>query len=355
MFPKPVKLAPTVRNEAVEWFVEFCEEEVDARRRLEFMAWLRRSPEHVRAYLRICAFWEDAEDLQRQARSGISEIVENARREDNVIPLSEGSVGVGLVDPGAREKASWPRGWLWGAGGLAAGVVGVALVSSWLYLRPPTYITGSGEQRVVTLTDGSTVNLDARTRIRVRYSDTQRDIDLLEGQAFFTVAKQPDRPFIVHSDATEVRAVGTQFDVYRRKNATVVTVVEGRVAVEESAAPTKVSVSSSPESAIVVSAGEQVIASVGAVEKPVPFDAHKAIAWSQGKLVFDSVPLGEVIEDFNRYLPHPLYIDDTQLLQVHISGVFSTTDSQQFVEFLHQRFGTTAREVDGQVVITRTP
>src|SRR5690606_26847429 len=88
-----------------------------------------------------------------------------------------------------------------------------------------------GEQRTVTLADGSVIELNARSRIKVRYADRERAIDLLQGQALFRVAKDPTKPFIVASGGTYVRAVGTQFDVYKKSVGTVVTVVEGRVAV----------------------------------------------------------------------------------------------------------------------------
>ena len=88
-----------------------------------------------------------------------------------------------------------------------------------------------GEQRSIQFEDGSTVDLNSRSKIRVKYSKQERDVELIEGQALFHVAHDTSRPFIVAVGATRVRAVGTQFDVYKKSNGTVVTVVEGRVAV----------------------------------------------------------------------------------------------------------------------------
>src|ERR1700744_1496378 len=87
--PVPGLLNAQIREEAVEWFVTFCEEVIDLRARQEFNAWLRRSPEHVRAYLRISAFWEDAEDLKKNNRHGIDQIVARALAESNVVALGE--------------------------------------------------------------------------------------------------------------------------------------------------------------------------------------------------------------------------------------------------------------------------
>src|SRR5207249_1896122 len=135
---------------------------------------------------------------------------------------------------------------------------------AWLELFSYFYSTGVGEQRSIELADGSTVSMNSKSRIRLRYSQAERSVDLLEGQALFHVAKDHARPFIVKADDTRVRAVGTQFDVYERRSGTVVTVLEGEVAVlapaiaqaprpgEGSTVP-----NDTPASAISVSAGEQ--------------------------------------------------------------------------------------------------
>ncbi len=82
---------------------------------------------------------------------------------------------------------------------------------------PQTYATGIGEQRSIVLADGSTVDLNSRSKIRIRFSSERRGVELIEGQALFKVAKDHARPFVVDSDGTRVRAVGTQFDVYRKR------------------------------------------------------------------------------------------------------------------------------------------
>jgi transmembrane sensor len=101
----------------------------------------------------------------------------------------------------------------------------------YLNVRMPVYATTFGEQRSITLDDGSVVDINSHSKIRVRYSATERDVELLEGQALFRVAKNASRPFWVSSATTRVRAVGTEFDVYKRRSGTVVSVIEGRVAV----------------------------------------------------------------------------------------------------------------------------
>jgi len=355
---------PQIRDEAVQWFVAFCEEEVHPHTCREFNSWLRKSPEHVRAYLRVSAFWEDAEDLKNHIRHGTDELVRRARAESNVVALEEGPECRAWPAPRRLRTKRFAL-----AASLAALCVSAGL-SLWLYLdRMPIYATAIGEQRTLTLKDGSTVALNAHSRIQVRYSRTQREVDLIEGQALFKVAKNPSRPFIVHSDGTNVRAVGTQFDVYRKGNSTVVTVVEGRVAVfdtqdievqpalNRSTGPSTTTALTAPKShkptSVFAAAGERVVATGQVVEVPQPVNLASATAWTEGKLVFDSASLKEVLEEFNQYLPRPLVADDEQLLGMRISGVFAVTDAPQFVEFLHQRFGTASHETEDEIKITR--
>jgi transmembrane sensor len=348
-------LHPRIREEAVRWFVAFCEESVDSDGRRDFNAWLRSSPEHVRAYLRISALWEDAGDLKKHARQGIDQIVQGALAEFNVVPFTD----AGFAErPRTRAGGVWTRRAL-----LRACFVTIACVSAigliWaLFYHEPVYATAVGERRVLTLPDGSTVELNARSRVKIRYSETRRDVDLLAGQALFRVARSPTRPFMVHSDTTHVRAVGTAFDVYRRRRSTIVTVVTGRVIVSDSSSAAVGSaragiIQPAEPAAVSVSAGERVVASAHVLERAQRADATGAIAWTEGKLVFNAVPLPDVLEEFNRYLPRPIVAQDPRVLEIHISGVFSVTESQYFIEFLQQRFGTRAYETESEIRLVR--
>jgi ferric-dicitrate binding protein FerR (iron transport regulator) len=137
------------------------------------------------------------------------------------------------------------------------------------------YATGIGEQRTIALSDGSFVELNARSRLYVRLTDRrQRDVTLLEGQALFRVAKDAQRPFVVRAGDAQVRAVGTEFDVYKKQSETVVTVVEGRVETYDES-------SRAGGGAIMLSAGEQLTVLPHTVTKPTRADPSVATAWLQ--------------------------------------------------------------------------
>jgi transmembrane sensor len=340
------------RDEAISWFVAFCEDDVTPALCKSFDVWLKASPENVRAYLQVSAFWEAAGSLNQHRKLEVEELLRRASAENNVLSMG---------DPPASEPAragTVRRGQFSvriAAAAVMLLVVGVVL-AIWWQVRDPVYATQVGEERTITLSDGSIVELNARSRLRIEYRQRVRRVTLLDGQALFRVAKNTMRPFIVVSGTTQVRAVGTEFDVYRQAAGTLVTVVEGQVAVTDAAlgsapslhgavAPTSsLSIGEDEPPRVLLAAGEQLRVSAQAISAPVRTNPVIATAWSQGKLIFDSTPLSEVVAEVNRYNPRPLAIDDPKILTMHVSGTFSTTDSAQIIQFVAERFGLVIHE-----------
>jgi transmembrane sensor len=235
----------------------------------------------------------------------------------------------------------------------------------WVFLfREPIYVTQVGEQRSITLSDGSTMELNSRSKVRVRYSEHERALELLEGQALFRVAHDTSRPFIVTSDGTRVRAVGTQFDVNKKREGTVVTVVEGRVSVLTDVSDARVDAinvnvsESMPQlpheggAGILLAAGEQIAVSDTAAERVEQPDVARAIAWTQKQLVFKAATLTEVAEEFNRYNQRQLVVQDPELYEFHISGVFASSDPGALLQFLRERAGVRVVESDNAIYLT---
>jgi transmembrane sensor len=209
-----------------------------------------------------------------------------------------------------------------------------------------TYSTGIGEQRTIQLADGSAVELNSRSRIKVRLTDRQRDVALIEGQALFRVAKDKQRPFVVQAGEARVRAVGTEFDVYRKPTVTVVTVVEGRV-------ETYPGSDGAGAAAIVLSAGDQLTVLPHSVPRPKRADTAAATAWVHKRLIFEETPLSEVAEEFNRYNRRPLAIDDPELQTLKISGIYSSTDPVSLINFLRNQNSMRVIETEDQVRVVR--
>jgi transmembrane sensor len=365
---KTERAAPLNRQileEAAEWLVEFDAGDADPTARQRFDTWLRASPEHVRAYLELLPLWEEgAAPAPRDA--GAEALIAWGRQSDNVVPITDAASSSPQVEqtPGFNMHRRV-------AAAAAVLLIGAAAISvTWLTaIRDPVYVTDIAEQRSIALSDGSVVDMNARSSIRVRFTDGQRNVDLLQGQALFRVAKDHARPFVVASDGTHVRAVGTQFDVHRRASGTTVTVLEGRVAVLRDtdaapplvdgfgqaprAGPTTAATDPSLAGAIFVSGGEQLIVTAQAAVSLAPARTNlaAATAWTQRRLVFDATTLADVAEEFNRYNTRRIVLRDTALERFPITAAFSSTDPASLVRFLEAQPGIRVIKTDDEIQI----
>jgi transmembrane sensor len=339
-----------ILEEACGWFIEFNEGEPDAREREHFNQWLYRSSEHVGAYFEIAAAWEESSNLRSPKRVEPESLVTDTLAESNVIPL------LAMSPHHAHPKYGGKRlSWLF----LAVAASALIAIGMGFMTKGSSYSTGIGEQRSILLDDGSTVELNARSRLRVRFSHAERVVVLIDGQALFLVRKDVARPFIVLSGEARVHAVGTQFDVYRKTTGTTVTVVEGQVTVTEvrtSASPSgsaQMDGRGDTEAPVFLSAGEQLTMAPQTVPHPVRANLAAAVAWTQRKLIFDETPLPEVIAEFNRYNARQMIVEDASLAEYHIRGTFDAGDPDRLVQFLRDRFGADVRERGNEIRISR--
>lgn len=366
-----LKLNAQVSEEAAEWFTEFRSGEPDDSQRAAFDGWVRASPEHLRAFLEIAAIWNEAADLDPADWINVEDLEASIHDHAIVIPLNAAASpqqhsrqitqAASAQQPADRPLRQTRRPSVAIAASVFIAIAAGLSMYLW-YPRQPVYSTAIGEQRSLRLVDGSTVELNSRSRIRIRFSEHERNVDLIEGQVLFRVAKDRARPFVVQAGNIRVQAVGTQFDVYRKHLGTVITVVEGRVAVDGSAAHSATSWhadSSRNETQhlpiappVYLSAGEQLTSSPDTARPPIRTDVGAVTAWTQHKLVFDSATLAEVAEEFNRYSAKRLVVEETGAHPLRLSGVFAT-DPEFLLNYLQQRPDIRIRESDREIQIQR--
>lgn len=241
----------------------------------------------------------------------------------------------------ARARRAHSKSWR-----LAASFIGFAVVltaiqlSPWGY-RPGQYQTGSGEQRVLELEDRSRIVMDANTRLQTRFTDDVRVVRLLQGQAQFSVGKDPRRPFKVQAGKHTIVALGTDFTVEYVDHEMHVAMLEGQVAVvagPKQSAPVGVATSAASakqvkDSSVYLVAGEALsVSREGNATLTPKADLAAATAWRHGKVIFRNEPLGEAIRRVNRYSEIQLEVDDPALERIPFSGVFDTGDVRTFAE-----------------------
>jgi transmembrane sensor len=303
-------------EQAAEWFVRLQAHDVPRAAREEYIDWLRDSPTHVAEMLRIARVHGSLEQFERWARVG----GEAGEAASNVVPLE------------VRRSMEWETGASRSGGkawrfAVAAAVVLVAAIAVFrLGIEGQAIDTERGERREVVLSDGSVVQVDPQTRLRVKFTDEARLVELERGRALFHVAKNPGRPFLVRADATTIRAVGTAFGVERERQGIVVTVSEGRVAVQGSA---------ERAGEALLSAGQQLIVQGSGSTEPLrKVDTARELAWAEGRLVFENESVTRAIEEFNRYNRVQLRVTDEALASRPVSGVFSASDPESFIAFI---------------------
>jgi transmembrane sensor len=213
--------------------------------------------------------------------------------------------------------------------------------------------TRHGEQRSYRLADNSMLRLNTDSAVTIRYSQNERLVILTAGQAEFEVTHLPHRAFRVIAGPAEVVDLGTKFDVRLDHNETVVTVVEGLVAVGASASPEKPGAESDQAHApqfTRLSANQQIRVDEGAWPVvPIAVDAQRATAWLHQQIVFDHEPLEHVVAEFNRYSAKPIRIATPALGALEVSGVFATDDPDAFIAFLRSLKGVRVEVTETQI------
>lgn len=326
----------------------------------QFTRWLQASTAHRVAFVRLETMWSTANRLKALG-AGVRHGVVPApgewhrsaflhKRSDDT--RSSDGLEESFEDPPmAAAQRSWrslPR-----VRGLAAAVLVATTLSVGWYLWPagPAYRTPVGSVEAVALSDGSNVTLNTNSEIRVSMTDTERRIELKRGEAFFEVAKDPQRPFIVVAGDQRVVAVGTKFSVRRAEsgaNEVRVVVTEGRVRIGPAAGGV------GPELPAAEVAAGSIARSGGA---GVLLDAKPArpveeyLSWRSGYLMFRDTALADAIAEFNRYNSTKLVIEDRAIAEIQIGGNFRATNVDAFVRLLEDGFPIRVERHGDEIVL----
>lgn len=325
-----------VSEQAAAWLAALSDEACTQEERRQFAAWLLKANTHVDEFLRVSALARTLQGAGHWPEVDLDTLIAEARSQASVVELR--SAGVREGARASQELGQSRRvGWLAAAAGI--GVLAIAALVAWHSLgwRGQTYETKLGELRSVTLEDGSIVELNARSRIRARYSPAERRIDLVQGEAVFRVAQNHERPFKVSTPFADIVAVGTQFNVDSRENRTVVTVLEGRVRVlQQSPGGTELPV---------LGAGQQVVIPREQGARHISkVDPTRVTGWTARRLYFEDTPLSEAVSEFERYSKRQIHIEDETLAERRITGTFDAADPAALVQFLARYGDTTVEE-----------
>lgn len=284
-------MAKRAENEAIQWLVRLNSPQLSDADEQAFMHWLGASPLHQAAYIKAEELWERGAVLAR-----VSEPKKAAE-----FPL-----------------AAW-QGWSLAC----SAVMVIALV---IFLKPGKAIeydieTVMGEQKTVELQDGSRVVLNTNSRLHITLENSNRHVELLQGEVLFEV-KKDGRGFEVNTREGTVRVLGTRFSVYQMSSDTQVTVAEGSVALGEIT-------NGAFKSRAVLKPNERLsLLAAKAGRSPEKISSASELAWRKHQLVFRGQTLNQVIEELGRYFPEKIHLDNPALGQREITAVIPLSDAQ---------------------------
>lgn len=310
---EPAGSVSSIDEEAARWLVRLTSGEATDEERAAFAHWRDASVEHQAALCRLRGLWVGLGALL-PAPATVS--VPPLAPPPPPPPLSSSLHPLSIRAVRRRRV----RLWAMAASLLLVGAMAFQVLSPWRYDQ----VTGTGEQREVQLAEGSTMVLDADTKLNARLRPAQREVTLVSGQAYFDVSADAARPFVVRAGASEVRVLGTRFAVRHVGDGIQVSVVEGRVQVRRG------------ESMVQLEAGQGVSVKGAHIADVVNIDATRELAWREGRLIVENLTFGEIVRRLAPYHPGVLMVANPQLENRRFNAVIELQRIDDWLTGLEQ-------------------
>ena len=345
-------VADDVTNQAAAWLLRLRGEPQDPDLKAEFEAWLSGDARHAEAWERARQVWSLAGAIgpaPRQPEAG------------GAVPSQGGKPDLPPDLPRRLPSGpppSLPRGarrnrrpaCVWGVGlAMAAGLCLAVVLSPSLLLRMQAdHASPVGEMRTVELDDGTQVQLDSGSAIAVDYAADRRSVELLAGQAFFSVRQDRRRPFSVKADDVGVTVTGTEFEVRLMPGDVSLAVAEGEI---------RVSYPRERQGEGQIGAAELVAGQGLRIGVPSGTAERKSVrlrsiaAWRRGRLLIESATIGDLIEELRRYRSGTIVITDDALAARQVTGVFDLTDPVRALETVVGPHAGRVREITPWLVV----
>jgi len=332
-----------VMNQAFEWQALLSDGGLSKDDHRALSSWLAADPRHRTAFEQARRFWDDLGRLDRSALD--PDFFRPSARERFRSLLWRALRAVARCMPGHPLPA-------------ATALAGACVLLLALFLNPASsphlyepegsvYRASVGRLRTVDLDDGSRITLGADTTVNVRFGPESRTVEMGPGEAYFKVAKDAARPFTVSSGKLRVTVHGTAFDIRRTAQSASVAVAEGVVSV---------SLADQPDTAgkKVLTAGERLtVLTADARPRVAPVRPESVAAWRNNLLVYNDVPLSDIVADMNRYRQTPVRVRDNTVAGIRVTATFNSDDIDGMLAALTELFPLRLEHRDDETVIAR--
>lgn len=340
------ELPEQINKQASEWFALLSSGDAKAEDRLKFDAWLSERQEHRKAYQQIDSIWQILGD------SSAAEIIalRGLGRSHWVLAKLKWIFFSTMLNLRNTLNLLAARPYSYG---LAVAFLLIAL-SVMLIQQPNTtdaifYVTKTAQIQTLKLEDGSEITLGAKSKIKISMNKSKRSAELIHGEAFFDVASDSSRPFVVMADRVAIEVVGTQFNVLKRPRGVNVSVLEGRVNVSNNDTQ---DFRKRSDSLLSLTAGQQVVKvdslSIDQIEN---VNITELASWRNGRLIFAETPLIDVIADASRYFDGKFSMQSKELANQMVTMSLRTDQISQLPHMLTQVLPIQFREIPGNIIV----
>ena len=339
-------LPEQINRQASEWFALMSSDDARAEDRLKFNAWLSERQEHRQAYQQIDSVWQILGDSSAADIIALREL----GRSHSVLARLRWIFFSAMLN--LRNTLS-----LFGARpysyGLATTFLLIAL-GMVLIQQPNTtdasfYATKTAQIQTLKLEDGSEITLGAKSKIKISMNKSKRRAELIHGEAFFDIASDSSRPFVVLADKVAIEVVGTQFNVLKRPRGVNVSVLEGRVNVSNNDTQ---GFRKRSDNLLSLTAGQQVVKvdslSIDQIEN---VNITELASWRNGRLIFAETPLKDVIADASRYFDGKFSMQSEELANQMVTMSLRTDQISQLPHMLAQVLPIQFREIPGNIIV----
>tara|TARA_R110002096_G_scaffold52556_22_gene137384 strand:+ start:4682 stop:5794 length:1113 start_codon:yes stop_codon:yes gene_type:complete len=351
-----IKSADAVDKKSAELFLSIQEKSATVDEWEAFHDWSKQSETAAKTIDAYSQLWQDVDYVSRYRMPTPEELAADSYDGSQSIKDHQRAQAVALPSCWQRLRSLLtisPVPVYAGALALLALVVTVPMYNT--MVTPLEFTTHTAEHRRIVLDDGSSVFLGAETRILSDYSPHQRHITLSSGEAYFDVAKDPDRPFIVDINGLEVRAIGTAFNIRKSPASIMVSVVEGTIGLKSDDAPALTeSVTAALPATLTV--GEQI--SYAKADHKVNYavtDTRDMLSWQSDVLFFRGETLQDVFYRLDRYTDETIILLDKDVGDLQFSGTVHRQNIDSWFDALSLAFPVNVTRVQGKILIARAP
>ena len=330
-------LPDALLEEAAIWHARLLDAKSDpalaAACQTDFERWLAADPRHARAFEETQQLWTKLEEPVAQV---LSEMETESKAETAV----------------RGRRWTLPRLWspVFPNAALAACCALFLAIATVVYYDDAVdrlrsdHMAAVGERLPVELEDGSRVTLNSDSAITFDVDGDSRRVRLLRGEAWFEVAAEPDRPFVVETPLGSVRVTGTSFNLRLQEDRATVSLVEGSLMLHPSdAESTELEILPSQQASLLPTG----------VSEATPFDETALMAWLRGQLVFYDTPLGDVVAELNRYRDGYILVVNSDLERLRVSGVFRTDDPNAALSVIANTLPVSVDRLTNYLVLLR--